>query len=101
MKTCDSLAALIHARETISPYGWIFVEKNIDKRSVTGALQAQFFIQENDDDEFFGELHLATWMETPIFIQILQSCEKRMTVSTLTQYAEALVHYLVHDDFMD
>jgi hypothetical protein len=101
MKTLVGLKKLIVERDTLPQVGWIFVERGYNKVSMEALMNAQFYIPENDDDEFFGEDNLATWMEVPIFVQVLRLRDKNIPSPTLEQYANAAIHYLESDDFIE
>jgi hypothetical protein len=101
MKEYQGLNELIAARNNLPKVGWIFVEKDFKKTVSDALLSARFFVQENDDDEIFGEEHLSTWLETRTFLSVLQNREKNINVPSALQYAEAAVHYLVEDDFLE
>jgi hypothetical protein len=101
MKTYEGLAALIAARSQLPAAGWIFVEVGSQNNAANELLRMKFYVPENDDDEFFGEDNLATWLETGIFKDVLQLREKRLTQPSVGQYAEAAVHYRTHDDFLE
>jgi hypothetical protein len=101
MKTLIGLKSLIAERNALPQVGWIFVERGFDKASIEALINAQFYIPENDDDEFFGEDNLATWMEAPIFVRVLRLRNKSIPTPTLEQYANAAIHYLEKDDFLE
>ncbi len=101
MKTVVGLKALIEMRNSLPNVGWIFVDTEVDKTSLSSTLQAKFYIPENDEDEFFGEDNLMTWLEAPTFSDILTLRDKNMKMPTVEQYGEAALHYLKMDDFLE
>lgn len=101
VKIYCGLASLIAARYQLPPTGWIFVDPGAPKDSATGLLAVEFYVAENDGEEFYGEDNLATWLETGTFKGVLELREKRLSQPTIDQYAEAAVHYRLNDDFLE
>ncbi|MCL1918914.1 MAG: hypothetical protein FWG14_11450 [Peptococcaceae bacterium] len=101
MKTVKSLQALIAARQDLPKVGWIFVDKKFDKTSVDMLIGATFHIQEDDEDEFYGEENFDTWLEAPTFLDVLELREKHLNNPTAEDYALACTHYLEMDDFLE
>jgi hypothetical protein len=81
--------------------GWIFVENGFDKTSVEALLAADFNIPENEDDEFYGEDNLLTWLEIPTFLDVIEIREKNMANPTADAIAIAAIYYLENDNFLE
>jgi hypothetical protein len=101
MKTYEGLTKLITARNQLPPTGWIFVDTGIPRDDASKLTAMKFYVPENDDDEFYGEDNLATWLEVGTFKSVLELREKNLAQPTVAQYAEAAVHYRVYDDFLE
>ena len=101
MKTIKGLSALISAKKELPKVGWVFVDRGFDKTSANALLDAAFHIPEDEDDEFYGEDHLSTWLEIPTFLAILEVREKRLKNLTADDAARAAVYYLENDDFLE
>lgn len=101
MRTYEGLAALIAARNQLPPTGWIFVDTGVAKDDAATLTAVKFYVPENDDDEFYGEDNLVAWLEVGTFKGVLELREKNIAQPTLSQYADAAVHYRVHDDFLE
>jgi len=101
MKTVEGLQALIAAKQDLSQVGWIFVDKDFDKTSANALMAAQFYVSENDDDDFYGENHLATWMEAPTFLDIFDVRTMQLKDPTVMDIAIAAVYYLEKDAFLE
>lgn len=101
MKEIKGFENLLAQRAQLPKVGWIFVDEDLDKNSATALEQAIFHIPENEDDEFFGEDNLATWLESPIFLGVLDVREKRLAQPSPQQYMEAALHYIKFDDFLE
>jgi len=81
--------------------GWIFVDPGTDDNNIDTLRSATFYVPENDEDEFDGEERLQTLVEAPTFQDIIALRAKNSPTATADQFLEALVHYLVHDDFLE
>ncbi|KVS67656.1 hypothetical protein WK41_21970 [Burkholderia cepacia] len=81
--------------------GWIFVDKGFNKSSAKALMSATFYIPEDEDDEFYGEDNLATWLEAPIFHSVLDVRAKNVKNPTTEDFANAAVYYLENDDFLE
>ncbi|QRR07824.1 hypothetical protein FPJ27_16435 [Burkholderia sp. MS455] len=101
MKIVNGLNALIFARSGLPKVGWIFVDKGFNKSSVDALMTATFQISEDEDDEFYGEDHLASWLEVPTFLAVLDVCGKNLKDPTIEDFANAAIHYLKSDDFLE
>lgn len=101
MKVFHGLKALIAARHQLPPTGWIFVDLGVAADNAIALQLLKFSVPENDEDEFFGEDHLSAWLEMGTFKGVLELREKNLARPTVAQYAEAAVHYRVHDDFLE
>lgn len=101
MKKVKGLQALICMREELPEVGWIFVDRELVKTSVTELEAATFYVAESEEDEFHGEDNFATWLEAPTFLATLELREKNLHSPGLKQYAEAIIHYLEEDDFLE
>jgi hypothetical protein len=101
MKQYVGIQTLISARASLPHVGWIFVENDFDRDSADSLFAGNFFVPENEDDEFYGEDNLTTWLESPTFKDILEVREKTIAAPTLEQYGAAILHYLREDDFLD
>ncbi len=101
MRTITGIQSLAAARDSLPTTGWIFVDRDFDKDDAQGLLTARFQIAENEDEEFWGEDHLATWLEAPTFLAVLTLREKNLKAPTATDHAEAAIHYLRKDDFLE
>lgn len=101
MRVVKGLQGLIDGKADLPKVGWIFVDKEFDKTSAISLKNATFHVPEDEDDEFFGEDNLATWLEAPTFLAVLELREKNLKAPSLDQYAEAAIHYLERDDFLE
>ncbi|CAI8695425.1 hypothetical protein BTK96_000340 [Burkholderia pyrrocinia] len=101
MKTVSGLEALISARRDLPKVGWIFVNKGLNKASADALVAATFHIPEDEDDEFYGEDHLASWLEVPIFLAILDVRAKNIKDPAAGDFANAAIYYLKNDDFLE
>ncbi|KFL54102.1 hypothetical protein JM78_11385 [Burkholderia pyrrocinia] len=101
MKAVNGLEALISARRDLPKVGWIFVSKGFNKTSADALMIATFYIPEDEDDEFYGEDHLASWLEVPIFLAVLDIRAKSLKDPTTQDFASAAIHYLKNDDFLE
>jgi hypothetical protein len=101
MKEIFGLNALIEMRTSLPQVGWIFVDPSLDKTSLNHTLKAKFYVSENEEDDFFGEDNLMTWLEVPTFEDVLTLREKNIRSPTTEQYAQAAIHYIEMDDFLD
>ena len=101
MKTVKGLQALIAGKQDLPKVGWIFVAKGFDKASADALIGAAFQIPEDEDDEFYGEDHLATWLEVPTFLAVLELREKHLKDPTVEDVANAAVYYIENDDFLE
>lgn len=101
MKAVSGLKALIFARSDLPKVGWIFVDKGFNKNSADALMTAAFHIPEDEDDEFYGEDHLTSWLEVPTFIAILNVRAKNFKDPTTRDFANAAIYYLENDDFLE
>ncbi|AKM03257.1 hypothetical protein [Burkholderia pyrrocinia] len=101
MKLVNGLKALILERQNLPKVGWIFVEKGFNKNSADALMIATFQIPEDEDDEFYGEDHLASWLEVPTFLAVLDLRAKNLKDPTTEDFANAAIHYLKNDDFLE
>ncbi|MTK64651.1 MAG: hypothetical protein F8N15_09035 [Methanobacterium sp.] len=101
MKTAKGLRKLIEIKNNLPKVGWIFVDRNFDKTYRDPLMGVNFYIPEDDDDEFYGEDHLSTWLEIPTFLAIFEICEKRPKKPTVEDVAHAVFYYLENDDFLE
>ena len=99
MKKISGFAELLSWKEKLPDVGWIFVDKGSMPDSIEALKGAMFYLPEDDDDEFFGEDNLKTWLEAPIFRSILEIREKATGKPSLEQYMEAAIHYREYDDY--
>ncbi len=101
MKKIIGIQALLGERDTLPPTGWIFVDKDLDKTSLAALDSASFYLPEDEDDEFYGEDHLGTWLEAPTFRHVLALREKNLARPAAADYARAAIHYIEKDDFLE
>ncbi|WP_322049611.1 hypothetical protein [Paraburkholderia sp. J67] len=101
MNTLQGLQALITEKQGLPKVGWIFVDKNFDKTSAVALLGAVFHIPENEDDEFYGEDYLASWLEIPTFLAVIELRGKQLKDPNVEDIANAAVYYLENDDFLE
>jgi hypothetical protein len=101
VKTLIGLPALIAAKQDLPRVGWIFVDKGFDKTSPGALMSAAFHIPEDEDDEFYGEDNLATWLEVPTFLSVLALRAKNIKDPTADDVAHAAIYYLENDDFLE
>jgi hypothetical protein len=64
-------------------------------------MSAAFHIPEDEDDEFYGEDNLATWLEVPTFLSVLALRAKNIKDPTADDVAHAAIYYLENDDFLE
>ena len=101
MKKLVGFERLLAECNALPHVGWIFVDRGFDKASVQRLLTATFYVPENDDDEFFGEDYLTTWIEAPTFQQVIRVRNRSLSEPDVGLYAEAAIHYLEADDFLE
>lgn len=101
LKAVSGLTALIFARSDLPKIGWIFVDKGFNKKSADALMTAIFHIPEDEDDEFYGEDHLTSWLEVPTFLAVLNVRAKNLKYPTTRDFANAAIYYLENDDFLE
>jgi hypothetical protein len=101
MKKIFGLKALLAERHNFPKSSWIFIENRSDINSIDALLVAGFSIPENEDDEFYGEDNLVTWLEVATFLDVIELREKNMKNPTPEAIANAAIYYIENDDFLE
>ncbi|MDE1186007.1 MAG: hypothetical protein PW844_05940 [Pantoea sp.] len=81
--------------------GWIYVEASFDLESRDDIKSGKYYLAENEDEEMGFEESFGTFLEAPIFKDVIENKLNHNPGSSKDDLLDAVVYYLEKDDFLD
>ncbi|AKH62252.1 hypothetical protein GPY51_15640 [Photorhabdus laumondii subsp. laumondii] len=101
MKTISGFDQLLSLYKQLPDVGWIYIDKDFDTESTQDILNKNYYLAENDDEEFDMDETHGTFLECPMFADIIDNKLEHNPNAIKEDLIEAVIHYLVYDDFLD
>ncbi|CAI0692534.1 hypothetical protein FCL49_01715 [Serratia proteamaculans] len=101
MKVINGFAELLKVYDSLPNSGWIFIDHDFDTSSKSDLLNRDYYLSENDDEEFEMEEDKSTFLESPIFKDIVINKLKHNQQASKDEMLDAAIYYLENDDFLD
>ncbi|QJI39410.1 hypothetical protein HKK52_00140 [Pseudomonas sp. ADAK2] len=101
MKEYKGFASLLDNIDRLPDVGWLFVDSTMDRASKDSVKSAVFYTAEDDAEEVFFENSKRVFVECPTMLDIKRVVDKRASTADLETYLEAVLYYLINDDFKE
>lgn len=103
MITMKGLVNLIAYGEKIIEPRWYFVDKKFGRSSKGDISNSNYYIAENDDEEFDLEddVKYKTFLDSATFKAIIDNKFEHHPNASTDELLEAVIYYLEEDDFLD
>ncbi|MBP2198254.1 DUF7716 domain-containing protein [Pantoea cypripedii] len=92
---------LLKKSNELPDVGWLYVEGSFDLESRNDIENGKYYIAENEDEEMDFEQNYGTFLEAPIFKDVIENKLNHHPGSSKDDLFDAVVYYLEKDDFLD
>ncbi|EMD1655004.1 DUF7716 domain-containing protein [Pluralibacter gergoviae] len=101
MKIIKGFSELLKKYDALPVTGWIFIDEDVDISSKEDLKKHNYYLPENDDEEFEMEDERSTFIEAPTFKDIVINKRTHNQKATGDEILDAVIYYLENDDFQD
>ncbi|MGO4743573.1 DUF7716 domain-containing protein [Serratia quinivorans] len=101
MKVIKGFSGLLKEYDALPETGWIFIDDDVDTNLKSDLQKQNYYLPENDDEEFEMEEERSTFLEAPTFKDIVINKRNHNQQATEDEMLDAVIYYLENDDFQD
>ncbi|QNK33664.1 hypothetical protein HF675_06300 [Serratia sp. JUb9] len=101
MIVINGFSELLKMKDGLPDVGWLYVSPSFSLSSEEGIVNGSYYIAENEDEEMDFEESYGTFLEAPIFKDIVINKRNHNQQATEDEILGAVIYYLENDDFQD
>ncbi|MHC5178238.1 DUF7716 domain-containing protein [Serratia rhizosphaerae] len=101
MIVINGFSELLKMKDGLPDVGWLYVSPSFSLSSEEDIVNGSYYIAENEDEEMDFEESYGTFLEAPIFKDIVINKRNHNQQATEDEILGAVIYYLENDDFQD